>query len=581
MTRKEGVEMECGIGCLAGYGIGKIVVLQDELPVYDAEKKIVPEKELQRLQEALEQFEQITQSMADRMKASVGEQNAQILEGHIMLVTDPFMQDEIKAKIEHGICAEKAVDDVCDMFIAMFSQMEDELTRQRATDIADVKMRLLRILTNTLEVDISSVPKDSVLVAKDFTPSMTAQIVKENIAGIIAEVGGKTSHSAILARALNIPAVLSVPGIVSKVTDGMQVIVDGETGQVVLEPDEQQIAAYQQKKEQLRGKLQKLQQYKGKETLTADGRTLSLYANIGNVEEAKQVNIHDGEGIGLFRTEFLFMERNSMPTEEEQFLAYKEVVQLLEGKEVVIRTLDIGGDKEIAYLGLEKEENPFLGFRAIRYCLQNKELYQTQLRALLRASAFGNVKIMVPMITCVEEIKAVKDMVAEIKKELSEKQIAYDENIAIGVMIETPAASEIADLLAQEVDFFSIGTNDLTQYTMAVDRGNAKVAYLYSSYQPAVLRSMKRIIQAAKEAQITVGMCGEAAADPLLTPLLISFGLQKFSVGVNAILETRANIAKWSKEQADIVTKEVMTLTNQQEVETYLQSKLRDCVLNN
>lgn len=561
-----------GIAGSAGYGVGKVVIISNEIPTYTAKTAEDKDKELTRFTDAVDQFVEKTMAMAERMKSSVGEHNAEILEGHVMMISDPFMQDEIKGKISQGSSAEAAVDETCETFIAMFSATGDELTMQRATDIGDIRVRLLKILTGTPDINISEVPAGTILVAKDLTPSMTAGIVKENVAGIVTEVGGKTSHSAILARALEIPAVLSIENVVSMVSDGMEVAVDGCDGVAVLEPDADTKQVYEEKLAAYKADKDALQVYVGKETVTADGDKVHLYGNIGNPEDAEQVVSSDGEGIGLFRTEFLFMGASSLPSEDAQFAAYKQVAETMQGKEVIIRTLDVGGDKEIPYLGLEKEENPFLGYRAVRFCLQREDVYRPQLKALLRASAFGDIKIMVPLVTCVDEIRAVKKMVAELKAELDEAGIAYNKDIQVGVMIETPAASEIADLLAKEADFFSIGTNDLTQYTMAVDRGNAKVAYLYSSYNPAVVRSMKRIINAANEAGIMVGMCGEAAADPLLTPLLISFGLNEYSVGATSVLATRATIAKWSKAEADEVAAKALALATEEEVKALLES---------
>lgn len=564
-----------GIGGSAGYGVGKAVIISNELPAYDSKQITDVEAELARFTTAVDQFVEKTMAMAEKMKLSVGEHNAEILEGHVMMISDPFMQDEIKGKINLGDCAEKAVDETCDMFINMFSQTDDELTMQRATDIGDIRVRLLKILTGTPDVNVSEVPAGTILVAKDLTPSMTAGIVKENVAGILTEVGGKTSHSAILARALEIPAVLSVDNIVSLVQDGMKVAIDGCDGIAVLEPDEAVVADFEAKKAQYLADREALKVYAGKATVTADGKQVALYGNIGNPEDAAKVVECDGEGIGLFRTEFLFMGSDNLPSEEEQFEAYKKAAMIMDGKEVIIRTLDVGGDKEIPYLGLEKEDNPFLGYRAVRFCLQKQDVYRPQLRALLRASAFGDIKIMVPLVTCVDEIRGVKAMVEELKKELDAEGIAYNKKIQVGVMIETPAASEIADILAREADFFSIGTNDLTQYTMAVDRGNAKVAYLYSAYNPAVLRSMKRIIGAANEAGIMVGMCGEAAADPMLTPMLISFGLNEYSVSAASVLATRATIAKWTKEEADKVAAEALKMATEAEVAEFLKKNLK------
>lgn len=567
--------MNKGIAGSAGYGVGKVVIISDAKPEYENRTITDTDAEIKRYDDAVAAFTEKTHAMAEAMKESVGEHNAEILEGHILLLTDPGMDEITKGAIMSGTCAEAAFESTCDMFAGMFQMADDELTRQRATDIGDIKVRMLKILTGTPDMNISEVPAGTILVAEDLTPSMTAGIVKENVAGIITAVGGKTSHSAILARALEIPAVLSVDGIVDMVSDGMTAVVDGCDGICILDPSQEEVDEYQAKREKYLSDKALLEVYRGKDTVTADGVKVHLYGNIGNPEDAKQVAACDGEGVGLFRTEFLFMGASELPSEEEQFQAYKAAAETMEGREVIIRTLDVGGDKDIQYLGLEKEDNPFLGFRAVRYCLQNKDSYRVQLRALLRASAFGDIKIMVPLVTCVDEIRSVKALVKELMAELDAENIAYNKDIQVGAMIETPAASLIADLLAKEADFFSIGTNDLTQYTMAVDRGNAKVAYLYSSYNPAVLRSMKNIIEAANAAGIMVGMCGEAAADPLLIPLLISFGLGEFSVSATSVLATRGTIAKWSKAEADELAAKALSLATETEVAELLKANAR------
>lgn len=567
--------MNKGIAGSAGYGVGKVVIISDAKPEYENRTITDTDAEIKRYDDAVAAFTEKTHAMAEAMKESVGEHNAEILEGHILLLTDPGMDEITKGAIMSGTCAEAAFESTCDMFAGMFQMADDELTRQRATDIGDIKVRMLKILTGTPDMNISEVPAGTILVAEDLTPSMTAGIVKENVAGIITAVGNKTSHSAILARALEIPAVLSVDGIVDMVSDGMTAVVDGCDGICILDPSQEEVDEYQAKREKYLSDKALLEVYRGKDTVTADGAKVHLYGNIGNPEDAKQVAACDGEGVGLFRTEFLFMGASELPSEEEQFQAYKAAAETMEGREVIIRTLDVGGDKDIPYLGLEKEDNPFLGFRAVRYCLRNKDSYRVQLRALLRASAFGDIKIMVPLVTCVDEIRSVKALVKELMAELDAENIAYNKDIQVGAMIETPAASLIADLLAKEADFFSIGTNDLTQYTMAVDRGNAKVAYLYSSYNPAVLRSMKNIIEAANAAGIMVGMCGEAAADPLLIPLLISFGLGEFSVSATSVLATRGTIAKWSKAEADELAAKALSLATETEVAELLKANAR------
>ncbi len=565
--------MYTGIGASAGIGIGSVVIVKEPSLAYDnvAVSDIAAEKE--RFNNALEKCIAKTQAMAEDMKTRVGAKEAEILEGHVLLLMDPEMTGQINDKIENEkLCAEAAVEQVCDMYAQMFSSIEDEMFQQRATDVCDIKTRLLKVLLDVEDLDLASVPEGTVLVAEDLTPSMTAGINPANVVGVLTEIGGKTSHSAILARALEIPAVLSIEGIVSKLENGQTVILDGSKGEVFESPDEALLREYTAKREEYLAEKAALQAFVGKESVTADGHVVELCANIGKPEDALKVVECDGEGVGLFRTEFLFMDRPQVPTEDEQFEAYKKVAETLEGKPVIIRTLDIGGDKEIPYLGLGKEENPFLGFRAIRLCLKRPDLYRPQLRALLRASAYGEIKIMVPMISCVEELREVKAMIEEIKAELDEKGISYNKDIKVGIMVETPAASLMADAFAKEVDFFSIGTNDLTGYTMAVDRGNPDVAYLYSTYNPAVLRSIERVIKAGKAEGTMVGMCGEAAADPLLTPLLLSFGLDEFSVSATSILATRKTISLWTLEEANAVAEKAMSLVTEAEVKAYLES---------
>ena len=533
-----------GIAGSEGIGIGKVVIIEDH--DITIETKHVPEtdSEIARLQEAIEKFVEITNKMADKMDETVGKKDADILRGHIQMLQDPMIEEQISSLIiAEKITAEMAVDQVLEQTAEMFSQIPDELLQQRATDFRDIKARMIKLLMGIEDVDISQVPAGTVLVAKDLTPSMTAGIKPENIEGILTEMGGKTSHSAILARAMEIPAVLSIEGICDIVKNGDTVVLDGTSGEALVNPEEDVIKEFEDKREQFAKDKALLKAYAGKPSVTKDGTKVELVCNIGKPEDAKKAVECDGEGIGLFRTEFLFMDRDSIPTEDEQFEAYKAVAETMKGKPVIIRTLDIGGDKDVPYLGLEKEENPFLGFRAIRFCLQRQDIYKTQLKALVKASAYGKIKIMVPLVTGVDELRQVKTMVADIMKEFDEKDVPYNKNIEIGVMMETPAACMMADALAKEAAFFSIGTNDLTGYTMAVDRGNAKVAYLYSTYNPAVLRAIKRIIECGRKEGIMVGMCGEAAADPKLIPLLLAFGLDEFSVSATSVLKTRKIIS--------------------------------------
>ncbi len=565
-----------GIAGAEGIGIGTVLLVREPTLDYSRIVFAGAEPEKQRLQNAVTVFTEKTAAMQEKMKQTVGEKQAEILSGQIMMLNDPFMSAQMQEFIDNGQCAEAAVDAVCNMYIEMFSSVEDDLTKQRATDIRDLRARLLGILLGQETVDLSDLPPETVLVAKDFTPSMTAGMQKEHIVGVIAETGSRTSHSAILSRSLEIPAVMSVENACSLLQNGDTVVVDGTRGEVVARPAQGILEAYASKREQLLAEKQALRAFVGKKTVTADGKQLAVYANIGKPEDTDAVLQNDGEGVGLFRTEFLFMDRTALPSEEEQFTAYRAVAEQMAGKEVIIRTLDVGGDKDIPYLHMEKEENPFLGHRAVRYCLDNSELYEVQLRALLRASAYGNVKIMLPLVTTVTEIKRVRALLERIKDDLRNENIPFNENIPVGVMIETPSAAVTADLLAKEADFFSIGTNDLTQYVMAVDRGNSKVSSLYSHYHPAVLRLIKHTVEAASSAGIPVGMCGEAAADKAFIPLLISFGLHEFSVSPVSVLSTRKTISLWTKTEADALSKKALSLDTAEAVATLLSSCVKE-----
>lgn len=564
-----------GIAGAEGIGIGKALVVREQTLDYSQVVFSGAENETERLQAAIAAFCEKISSMQQHLTASVGEKQAEILNGQIMMIQDPFMTSQMQDFIAGGQCAEAAVDAVCNMYIEMFSSVEDDLTRQRATDIRDMRARLLGILLGQTEVDLSDLPPETVLVAHDFTPSMTANMQKEHIVGILSETGSKTSHSAILARSLEIPAVMSVENICTLLQDGDTVIADGTRGEAVVRPAQGILEAYASKREQLKTEKQALRAFAGKKTATADGKQLAVYANIGKPDDVSAVLQNDGEGVGLFRTEFLFMDRAALPSEEEQFAAYRAVAAQMQGKEVIIRTLDVGGDKDIPYLHMEKEENPFLGHRAVRYCLDNPEIYKVQLRALLRASAYGNIKIMLPLVTTVSEVRRVRELLESAKAELRTENSKFQEKIPVGVMIETPAAAMTADLLAKEADFFSIGTNDLTQYAMAVDRGNSKVSALYSHYNPAVLRLIKQTADAANRAGIPVGMCGEAAGDKAFIPLLIAFGLHEFSVTPAAVLATRKTVSLWSKTDADALTEHILTLTTAEEVTAALESAAR------
>ena len=564
-----------GTGASAGIGIGRVVIVEE--PTLDYVSRTVEDTaaETERLNAAIASYIDYTNGQAETMRETVGEKEAEILTGHIVMISDPYMQGEMVKLVEGGMCAEDALVQICEMFATMFEATGDELTMQRATDVRDVKTGVLAELLNKRPVDIGGLPQDTIIVTHDLTPSMTAGIRPGVIAGVVTETGGLTSHSAILARAMELPAVLSVPAACTSLKDGDLLIVDGSNGTVTVEPDEAAIAAAREAQAAYAAEKAELAKFVGCRSVTADGLVIELFANIGKPEDATQAMEKDAEGIGLFRTEFLFMDKPTVPTEDEQFEAYKKAALICKGKPVIIRTLDIGGDKDVPSLGMEPEENPFLGFRAIRYCLAREDLYRTQLRALLRASAFGDIRIMVPLVTCVDELTAVKDLLKRYMIEFDQEGIAYNPDIMVGIMVETPAAAIMADALAAEADFFSIGTNDLTGYTMCADRGNEKVRYLYSTYNPAVLRSIKRVIEEGNKAGILVGMCGEAAADPLLIPLWISFGLGEYSVSATSVLATRKQVSLWTKEDADALANKVMQLNTAAEIYEVLKEAAR------
>ncbi len=561
-----------GVNASEGIGIGNVMVAVEPDLSFEPHEVADAAAEKQRYADALAVFCEKTQAQADHMKETVGEAEAEIMSGHIMLAQDPGMTDSINQAIDGGTCAEQALVDTSTMFENMFLAMDDEMFRLRAADIADIRTGILAELLGKEVVDLSVLPENTIVVVHDLTPSMTATIDKPHVAGIVTETGGRTSHSAIIARALEIPAVLSVANSCSALRNGMRAIVDGTEGVVIADPEAEVLDKYTKAAETFAAEKAALESFRGQKTVTADGIEKILACNIGSPDDVANALDHDCEAIGLFRSEFLFMDSAELPSEDEQFEAYRKVASALKGAPVIIRTLDVGGDKEIPYLHMQKEDNPFMGFRAVRYCLANPDQYKVQLRALLRASAFGDVKIMIPLVTCVEEVRAVKALVEECKHELADEGRKFNENIEVGIMVETPAASLIADKLAEVADFFSIGTNDLIGYTMCADRGNDTISNLYQVYYPSVLRSLKNIIESGSKAGIMVGMCGEAAADPLLEPLLISWGLEEFSMSAPSILRARKTISQWSKAECDALAEKVLALDTAEEVKAALEA---------
>lgn len=566
-----------GIGTSKGIGIGKALIIHKCKNAVSRVKIKDTEAEVVKFNEAVEKFIQETNELVDKLsqKLNGDDKNALVLKNQEYLIRDPeFTSGVISAITNDKLNAEAAVEDTCEMLKNIFLSFNNDTMTQRVADIEDMKQRLIAIMQGQKHIDLTNLSDNTVIIADEIHPSMTANMDTEHIAGIISEKGGDTSHASILARALEIPAVLSVKDICSKIAEGEEVIVDGAYGEVFVNPTPITLKIYNKKKKAYDERVKELKKYIDKQTVTRDGRKVMLAANIGNADEAAKAVKAGAEGVGLFRTEFLFMNKQALPTEEEQYNEYKKAAVVLDGRQLTIRTLDIGGDKDIPYMGLTKELNPFLGYRAIRFCLDRVDIFTTQLRAVLRASAYGNIRIMIPMITSVTEVQAVKKIINGICRDLDKKDIKYDKDIKIGVMIETPAAAIMADVLAHEVDFFSIGTNDLTQYTLAVDRGNENVAYLYSALNPAVIRSIKHIIECAHNAGIEAGMCGEAAADERMIPLLLNFGLDEFSVTVSRVLETRKEIASWSSKEVKEITENVMNYSEEKEVSNYLS----DCI---
>ena len=525
-----------GVNASDGIGIGVARVAVEPDLSFTPHKPEDAGDEKQRYAAAVVKFIEQTNAQIERMKVTVGEEAAAIMGAHIEFAEDDGIKDMVNASIESGMCAEQAVSEAYDMYYNMFANMEDELFRERAADVADVKTGLLADLLGKEVVDLSTLPENSVVVVHELTPSMTADIDKDNVAAIVTETGGRTSHSAIIARALEIPAVLSVADVTKNIKSGDMVIVDGSRGRVIVNPDDNDLTHYRAKAKQYAEEKLALEAYRGKETVTGDGEKVLLVANIGNPDDANVASEHDCEGVGLFRSEFLFMDAKELPSEDEQFAAYQKVALRMKDQPVIIRTLDVGGDKEIPYMNLQKEENPFMGYRAVRYCLNNPDQYKVQLTALLRASAFGDIKIMIPLVTNIDEIRQVKALVEECKAELDARGVSYNKDIEIGTMIETPAASLIADDLAAECDFFSIGTNDLTQYTHAVSRELAIAEHYYRPASPAMKKLIAMVVDAARKADIPVTICGLAVGNAVNATQYLHLGLRSFSMSPQNLL---------------------------------------------
>ncbi len=564
-----------GLGTSVGIGIGKVLIYKE--PEIKISKNSISnsEQELERLNQSIHKAIMEIDNIYNITLEKVGQPEAEIFAAHKMILEDPEYISAIKEKIlTDNVNSEWAVREITNSYISLFQEMEDEYLRARAVDIKDVSDRVLKILLNIETKDLSLINRETIIVARDLTPSDTAQINKDMVVGIVTEIGGRTSHTSIMARTMNIPAICGVKDITDIVKEDDLMIINGSTGDIIVNPTVNEVISCRKEKEDLEKLRKELEKLKGQESISKDGYKVELAGNIGTLQDIDKVIENDGEGVGLYRTEFLYMYNDKLPTEEEQFEAYKIVAERLKGKPLVIRTLDVGGDKDIPYLNIPKEMNPFLGYRAIRFCLDNKEIFITQVRAILRASAYGNVKIMFPMISNIEELRESKLIVEGVKEELRKENIEFNENIEIGIMVEIPAVAIHSRQFAKEVDFFSIGTNDLIQYTLAVDRGNQKISNLYNQFHPAILSLIKMTIDNGHKEGIWVGMCGEVAGDEKLIPILLAMGLDEFSMSASSILKARHLIRNTSKKEIEEKLDYILDLSTADEVEKYIDENI-------
>ncbi|WP_448917218.1 phosphoenolpyruvate-protein phosphotransferase PtsI [Haemophilus sputorum] len=530
--------MVTGIAASPGIVFGKALVLKEEPIVLNTQKISADQidAEVAKFYAGREKTAAQLNSIHEKALRTLGAEKAAIFEGHLMILEDEELEEEILAYLkENLVTADVATNKIIDQQVAVLSEIDDEYLKERAGDIRDIGNRLLRNILGMHIVDLGDIQEESILVAYDLTPSETAQLNLDKVLGFITDIGGRTSHTSIMARSLELPAIVGTNDITAHVKTGDLVILDAISNQIHINPSETEIAAFKAQQEKLAAEKAELAKLKELPAETLDGHRIEVAGNIGTIRDVDGVLRNGGESVGLYRTEFLFMDRASLPGEEEQFEAYKEIVEAMEGKQVVLRTMDIGGDKELPYLDLPKEMNPFLGWRAVRIGLTRREILDTQLRAVLRASAFGKLAVMFPMIISVEEIRELKSIVAELKAQLRAEGHAFDENLQLGVMVETPSAAVNARHLAKEVDFFSIGTNDLTQYTLAVDRGNEIIAHLYNPLTPSVLNLIKQVIDASHAEGKWTGMCGELAGDVRATALLLGMGLDEFSMSAISV----------------------------------------------
>lgn len=563
------------IGKSASYGIGiaKALVLENTAIKLETGKTSDIKNEIARFDSALNEAIGELNLLYQKTLSTLGEDKAQIFEAHTMILQDPELIDSIHNEItSNSSMASAAVDTVARTFIEMFEGMDNEYMRERALDIKDVSLRIIRKILKIDAVNLTDLKEEVILVANDITPSQMASIDLKRTIGIVTETGGKTSHTAIMARTMELPAVVGLKDASKSIRSGDMLIIDGEAGEVYVAPDQDTLNIYLERRNRIARLKLEMQSYRDLSATTVDGRKIHLEANIASPLDIDSVIRNGAEGVGLFRTEFIYMDREKAPNEEEQFNIYKKVLEGLSGKPVVIRTLDVGGDKHLAYLKIPKEENPFLGFRAIRYCLQDIPLFKTQLRALLRSSVFGNLSIMFPMISGLEEIEAAKALLDECRSELTKEGLKFAPDIKVGIMIEIPSAAIMSDLLAEHVDFFSIGTNDLIQYVCAVDRMNENIHSLYDPFHPGVLRLIQQVIKAGEARGIEVAMCGEMAANEALTEILMGMGLTHFSMAPGSILKTKKIVREMDFKKSQKLAAKVMTLPSGKAIRDYLNT---------
>lgn len=564
--------MLVGKGISEGIGLGKAVILKENELKIEKQKIEDISAEKQQIYDAVKEVE----SEIEKLIQNIDGTEKEIMQAYLMILQDPSLIQETIKIIEQDKCnSAYAVENGLNQIIKTFEEMDDPYMAARSRDIEDMKKRILAKLLKIEEIDLSKLPENTILVAKELSTSDTAKMNLKNISGIITEIGGVNSHMAIIARTNEIPAIVGIKHIFENIKENDFIALNGATGEIFLNPTQEKIKELTKNQENIKQEKQELEKYKNKKAITKDGHQVELLANIGGPQDIQIVIDNTAEGVGLLRSEFLYMDAKDFPSEEEQFEAYKKIAESLENKRLVIRTLDIGGDKDLKYMKLPKEENPFLGYRAIRIYLDNVDLFKVQLRAILRASSYGNVAIMLPMISSIEELRKSKEIIEEVKQELKEKNIKFNENIEVGIMVEIPSSAVMADEFAKECDFFSIGTNDLIQYTIAVERGNEKLANLYSHFNPAVIRLIKSAIDGAHKNGILCGMCGEAAGDVRFIPLLVGLGLDEFSMNANKILKVRKLITDLDFEECKQLAKKVLELESTEGVKRILDNFIK------